>query len=135
MSEADLRSVNNIPPRMVVKAGSTLLVPRSAQRQSDVSERIADNATMALAPDGPGIKRVAFRTGKKGDSVAAVAKRYGVSADHVAQWNQVTASARFSAGTTVVVYVPTRTGAAKPAPKRETKPVKVAAVPGSDGKR
>jgi membrane-bound lytic murein transglycosylase D len=130
MTETDLRSVNDIPPHMLVKAGSTLLVPRSAQRQSDVSERVADNATMALAPDGPGIKRVAFRTGKKGDSVVAVAKRYGVSADHVAQWNQVTPSARFSAGTTVVVYVPARTGATKAAPKRDTsqgKAVKVAA--------
>ncbi len=139
MTEADLRSVNSIPPHMLVKAGSTLLVPRSAQGQSDVSERIADNATMALAPDGPGIKRVAFRTGKKGDSVVAVAKRYGVSADHVAQWNQVTASARFSAGTTVVVYVPVRTSAAKPAAKRDAKPVtavnKVAATPGADARR
>lgn len=139
MTEADLRSVNSIPPHMMVKAGSTLLVPRSAQRESDVSERIADNATMALAPDGPGIKRVAFRTGKKGDSVAAVAKRYGVSADHVAQWNQVTASARFSAGTTVVVYVPTRATKTKAAPKRDTKPVttvsKVAATPAADVRR
>jgi membrane-bound lytic murein transglycosylase D len=136
MPEAELRSVNNIPPRMMVKAGSTLLVPRSAQRQTDVSESVADHATMALAPDGPGIKRVAFRAGKKGDSVAAVAKRYGVSADHVAQWNEVTASARFSAGTTIVVYVPVRTGTAKPAPKRDTKPVKVAAAaPAADVKR
>ena len=138
MTEAELLSVNNIPPHMVVKAGSTLLVPRSAQRQTDVSERIADHATMALAPDGPGIKRLAFRAGKKGDSVVAVAKRYGVSADHVAQWNQVTASARFSAGTMVVVYVPARAGAAKAATKRDTKAVKavkVAAAPAADVKR
>jgi membrane-bound lytic murein transglycosylase D len=136
MTEAELRSVNSIPPRMMVKAGSTLLVPRSAQRQTDVSESVAEHATMALAPDGPGIKRVAFRAGKKGDSVAAVAKRYGVSADHVAQWNEVTPSARFSAGTTIVVYVQARTGAAKPAtPKRDAKPVKVAAAPPSDVKR
>ena len=33
MSEAELREVNRIPPRMLVKAGSTLLVPRSAQRR------------------------------------------------------------------------------------------------------
>jgi membrane-bound lytic murein transglycosylase D len=128
MTETELRNVNNIPPHMVVKAGSTLLVPRSEQLQRDVSERIADNATMALAPDGPGIKRVAFRTGKKGDSVAAVAKRYGVSADHVAQWNQVRPSARFSAGTTVVVYVPSRTGTTKRAAKSAAKPVKATAV-------
>ena len=31
MSEADLRAVNNIPPRMLIKAGSTLIVPRTRQ--------------------------------------------------------------------------------------------------------
>ena len=37
MSESDLRSVNNIPPRMMIKAGSALIVPRSATtRQDDV---------------------------------------------------------------------------------------------------
>ena len=30
MSEADLRAINNVPPRMLIKAGSTLIVPRSA---------------------------------------------------------------------------------------------------------
>src|SRR5512143_3170627 len=53
MSEEQLRSVNRIPPRMLVKAGSTLLVPRSPHRSADVSEEIADNATMMLAPDRP----------------------------------------------------------------------------------
>jgi membrane-bound lytic murein transglycosylase D len=113
MSEADLRTVNNIPPRMVIKAGSTLLVPRSAGRHADVSEQVADNATMSLAPDGPGLKRVAFRTGKKGDTVAAVARRYRVSAASVAQWNNVGDKAHFPAGSTVVVFVPTHKATAK----------------------
>jgi membrane-bound lytic murein transglycosylase D len=65
MTEAALRSVNNIPPNMVVKAGSTLLVPRTAQRHTDVSEQVADHAVMALAPDGPRSKRVALRADKK----------------------------------------------------------------------
>ncbi len=138
MTEAELRSVNNIPPRMMVKAGSTLLVPRSAERLTDVSERIADEATMALAPDGPGIKRVAFRAGRRGDSVAAVAKRYGVNPTHVAQWNQVTASARFAAGSTVIVYVPARNRASKIAPERKAKtvtPIKSIAAPAARVKR
>ena len=37
MSESDLRSVNNIPPRMMIKAGSALIVPRSATTRQDVS--------------------------------------------------------------------------------------------------
>ncbi len=104
MTEAGLREVNRIPPRMLVKAGSTLLVPRSAQRQTDVSEHIADNATMSLSPDLPPLKRVSLKAGKR-DTVASIAKRYRVPAAQVAQWNQVTAAAGFKPGQVVVVYV------------------------------
>ena len=109
MSEGSLREVNRIPARMLVKAGSTLLVPRSAQRVTDVSEQIADNATMSLAPDVPPLKRVALRAGKR-DTVASVAKRYKVSAAQVAVWNKVAASATFKPGSTVVVFVPQKRG-------------------------
>jgi membrane-bound lytic murein transglycosylase D len=34
MSEADLRSVNSIPPRMLIKGGSTLIVPPAAPRKA-----------------------------------------------------------------------------------------------------
>lgn len=50
MPEALFREVNAIPPRMLVKAGSTLLVPRGGT-QRDVSEHVADSATLALAPE------------------------------------------------------------------------------------
>ncbi len=104
MSEAQLREVNRIPARMLVKAGSTLLVPRDRHVEADVAESIADNATMALAPDVPPLRRVALRAGKR-DTVAGIASRYRVSAAQVAQWNQTSAGAHFKAGQTVVVYV------------------------------
>jgi membrane-bound lytic murein transglycosylase D len=104
MNEAQLREVNRIPPRMLVKAGSTLLVPRGQNRQTDVSEHIADNAMMALAPDLPPLRKMSLKAGRN-DSVASVAKRYRVSASQVAQWNGVPSSARFKAGQKVVVYV------------------------------
>ncbi len=126
MSEAALREVNAIPPRMVVKAGSTLLVHRAAHREADVPENLADHATIALAPDGPAIKRLSFKAGKNGESVSAVAKRYMVSADQVAQWNKVNTGATFQAGATVVVFVATKAarsaGAANSTPgQRATK--------------
>lgn len=108
MSEAALRDVNRIPPRMLVKAGSTLLVPRTARRDNDVSEHLADNAMIALAPDVPPLKRLTLRAGKRGESVASVAKRYNVAASQVAQWNKVSASSQFKAGAAIVVYVPNR---------------------------
>jgi membrane-bound lytic murein transglycosylase D len=121
MTEAQLREVNVIPPRMLIKAGSTLLVPRNEKRQADVSEHVAHNGMIALAPDEPKSKRVVFKAGKKGDSVAAVARRYRVSESQVAHWNKVSAGARFSPGASIVVYVPqknTRVAApAKPRPK------------------
>ena len=142
IAEAELRSINNIPPHMMVKAGSTLLVPRSAQRHADVSEKIADHAMMVLAPEARAAKRTAFKVGKKGDSVAAVAKRYRVSPAQVAQWNDVAVNAKFAAGSTVVVFVapraaataPTRTAARKPT-KSGTKAVKLASAPQASTKR
>jgi len=104
MSEAQLREVNRIPPRMLVKAGSTLLVPRGEHRLTDVSVEVADNATMALAPDGPALRKMSLKAGRK-DSVASVAKRYRVNAAQVAQWNGVDKSASFKPGQTIVVFV------------------------------
>jgi len=104
MTEAGLRDVNHIPPQMLVKAGSTLLVPRSAQRQTDVSEHIAENATMSLSPEAPPLQRLTLKAGKR-DTVASIAKRYRLPAAQVAQWNQVTAAAGFKPGQVVVVYL------------------------------
>ena len=104
--EAQLREINAIPPRMSVRGGSTLLVPRGANVHHDVSEHVADHATMALMPQALPGRRVTFRAGAKGDSVAAVAKRYRLSPAMVAQWNKVGPQAAFKAGQTVVVMLP-----------------------------
>lgn len=134
MSEEQLREVNRIPERMVVKAGSTLLVPRAAHTTADVSGRVADNAAISLAPEARPLRRVSFKAGRKGDSVAAVAKRYGLNPALVAQWNKVTPTAQFKAGQAVVVMLPAappgaRAKAAAPAvavaTARKTAPVLV----------
>ncbi len=106
VSEDELRALNNIPPRMLVKAGSTLLVPRAPHADDDVAEHIADNASLALAPELQPLRRVRFKAGRQGDSVAAVAKRYGVSAAQVARWNGVRSGARFKSGQAIVVMLP-----------------------------
>ncbi|WP_349743296.1 transglycosylase SLT domain-containing protein [Roseateles cavernae] len=105
MSEAALREINKIPPRMLVRQGSTLLVQRSAKRDQDVSEHLADNASISLAPDVPALRRVSFKA-RKGETVASVAQRYKVSASQVAQWNKVSAKTAFKPGQTLVVYTP-----------------------------
>ncbi|MFY9480233.1 MAG: transglycosylase SLT domain-containing protein [Aquabacterium sp.] len=107
MSESDLREINRIPPRMLVKAGSTLLVPRSQHREQDVSETVADNAMMSLAPDLPPMRRMTVKARKR-DTVASIARRYKVSEAQVAQWNKVRVGATFKRAQAVVVYVPVK---------------------------
>jgi membrane-bound lytic murein transglycosylase D len=50
MGLEELRSINRIPPRHSIRAGSTLLVPRGSRTQ-DVSGNLADNAQLALQAD------------------------------------------------------------------------------------
>lgn len=112
MDEAQFRSVNNIPPRMLIKAGSTLLVPRgSSQQNQDVSAQVADNAQISLAPEIV-LRKTAVKA-RKGDTVASIAKRYKVSAAQVAQWNKVSAGAALKANQAVVMYLPAKAKAVK----------------------
>ncbi len=104
MDEDELRAVNKIPLRMLVRAGSTLVVPRSEVGSADVSGHIADNATMVLAPDVPPLRRLSLKAGRR-DNVASIARRYRVSTAQVAQWNGVASGSHFKPGQTIVVYV------------------------------
>jgi membrane-bound lytic murein transglycosylase D len=112
MAEAELRSLNAIPPRMMIKAGSTLLVPRSDRHDQDVPVQVADTGQMALAPEVV-LRRSSVRAGK-GDTVASLARRYGLTAAAVADWNRTSPSAAFKAGQSVVLYLPTKARASAP---------------------
>lgn len=109
MSEADLRAMNNIPPRMLIKAGSALMVPRTVTTREDVSSHLADNGQLALAPEIV-TRRTTVRA-RKGETVASLARRYKVSTSDVADWNDVKASAAFKLGQQIVVYLPVRAAA------------------------
>ena len=114
MTEALLREVNRIPERMLVKAGSTLLVPRGVKTQSDVASHLADNATMTLTPEVRPMRRVSFKAGRQGESVASVAARHGVSPSALAGWNRTQAGGHFKAGQQVVVMLPVLAARASP---------------------
>jgi membrane-bound lytic murein transglycosylase D len=119
MEEAQFRSINNIPPRMLIKAGSTLLVPRGARTEQDVSAQVADNAQIALAPEIV-LRKVSVKA-RKGDTVARLAGRYNVSAAQVAQWNKISAGAALRANQAVVMYLPAKAKAAGKASARNAK--------------
>jgi len=110
MSEAELRAVNNIPPRMQVKAGSSLLVHRNDQRDRDVPEHVADNATLSLQPEV--ILRRTVVKARKGETVARLASRYGVSPASVAEWNKLAANAALKPGQKVSLMLPQRVAVA-----------------------
>ncbi|MGE0098379.1 MAG: transglycosylase SLT domain-containing protein [Hydrogenophaga sp.] len=123
MSEAELRSVNNIPPRMQVRAGSSLLVPRTEQRNGDVPGHVADNARLSLQPDVV-LTRTTVRA-RKGENVARLARRYGVSAVSVADWNKLAVNAPLKAGQRITLLLPKRAATASASSSK--KPVKRAA--------
>ena len=114
MDESEFRSINHIPPRMMIKVGSTLLVPRGERVENDVTEHVADNGQLALSPEPPPITlhRTTVKA-RRGDSVAALAKRYGQSAESVAGWNRMSASASLKAGQHLVVYLPVKARTAR----------------------
>ncbi len=115
MSEADLRQVNAIPPRMLVKAGSVLVVRRGEGMQGDVAAHVADNGQLSLAPEVV-TRKMTVKAGRR-DTVASVARRYKLSPSSVADWNDVNPSAVLRTGQQLIVYVPvSAAAAAAPAP-------------------
>ncbi len=107
MDEDHLCAVNRIPPRMLVKAGSTLLVARSERRDHDVPEHLAHNAAMLLVADGPAPRRTTVKA-RRSDSLTSVAARHGVSSAKLAQWNKLSSGAALYVGQSLVVFLPPR---------------------------
>ncbi|VVE23816.1 lytic transglycosylase [Pandoraea iniqua] len=103
---AVIRSVNNIAPRMRLKAGSTLLVPRSDDIDEDISASVATNAVLALEPDLPDTRKVMVRA-RKHDTLAAVASRSGVSVAQIKGWNHLRRDA-LTSGQLLVLHVPVK---------------------------
>jgi len=123
MSEEEFRSINNIPARMLIRPGSSLLVPRAVHMDNDVAGHVADNGQISLAPEVV-LKRTTVRA-VKGDTVASIARKYKTTAANVAQWNSVSISAEFKAKQQVVLFVPGSSGKKKASttkPRAKAKP-------------
>jgi membrane-bound lytic murein transglycosylase D len=119
MQEAQFREINRIPPRMLIKAGSTLLVPRSAKQQSDVSERVADHGQVNFAPEIV-LRKQSIKL-KKAETVASIAKRYHVSIANVASWNKTSATGSFKAKQSVVLHLPVKAKAGRSAQRGKSR--------------
>jgi membrane-bound lytic murein transglycosylase D len=81
MSEETLRAVNGIGARAKVPAGHTLLVPSESASTDAVAS--LSQAVFTTVPSG----RTFYYTAKKGDRLAAIASRYGVTTQELKSWN------------------------------------------------
>ena len=62
-----LRSVNGIPKGMRIKAGSTVLIPKTSSRAGDVSTAMAENASLSLEKPAPPAQKCA-KSSKSGQN-------------------------------------------------------------------
>ncbi|RJF98189.1 transglycosylase SLT domain-containing protein [Noviherbaspirillum saxi] len=118
-----IREANNIPPRTLLKAGSTVLVPKSDHGpEHDIAPELVDTATMITAPDVPDTRRVYIKVGKK-DSLESIAQRNRVTVEQIKQWNNLKQD-KVNAGASLQLNVPFRPAPAAvrkaaPAPTRQ----------------
>ncbi|MEJ2767638.1 transglycosylase SLT domain-containing protein [Mycetohabitans sp. B46] len=109
-----LMAVNKIPAGMRLKPGSTLLVPKDNGDDEDISADVAENAVLAMEPDVPDTRKMLIRV-RRGQSIAAVARRYGVTVAQIKEWNH-TRRNTVTAGQRLMLHVPVRRVAAKAVP-------------------
>lgn len=102
-----LRSVNHIPPKMVLKYGSTILVPATEATvagSKEITPEVANTARIAFAPAGPETKVIRVKVKRK-ESISVLARRYKVSATQIRQWNNMK-STELNAGQVLELHVP-----------------------------
>ncbi|MET3109161.1 membrane-bound lytic murein transglycosylase D [Oxalobacteraceae bacterium GrIS 1.18] len=82
-----LKDVNQVPGNMLVKAGSTLLIPRSSKADdTDISQLVVDHASLTMASDNT---RKINVTASRSDSLNSIAKRYKVTTAQLKEWNSL----------------------------------------------
>jgi len=122
-----IREANNIPPKMVVKAGSTVLVPKNDNApEKDIAPELVDTATILTAPDVPETRRIYVKAGKK-DTLESIAQRYNVSVAQIRDWNDLKKD-KIAVGQRLELNVPNKAAsktttrkAARPAPPANRK--------------
>ena len=106
-----IREANHIPPKMRLRAGSTILVPKTDEVAADIAPEVADNATMSIEPDTGDGRLVRFKLGRR-DSLQTVASRYKVSVADLKEWNGLKQDS-VSAGQSLQIHLPSRIARAR----------------------
>jgi membrane-bound lytic murein transglycosylase D len=103
MSEAEFRSINNIPPKMLIKAGSALLVPRGDKVKTDVSVAIADTGQVTLSPEIT-LRKSQIRVNKK-DTLESFATKHHIKPEQLAEWNKLSLNTPLKQGQVLIIFV------------------------------
>ena len=84
-----LKEVNQVPGNMMVKAGSTLLIPKTTSTaDNDISQLVVDHASLTVTRDN--VKKISVSASRK-DTLTSLAKRYRVSTAQLKDWNNLKA--------------------------------------------
>ncbi len=111
LKEDELRSLNNIPPKMMIKAGSALLIPRGGKKDEDVSLSIAEQGQLDLSPEQVG-KKITHKITNK-DTWQSLALKYKVSTKEIALWNNLSVNQQLKVGQTLTLFVNLKSQAKK----------------------
>jgi membrane-bound lytic murein transglycosylase D len=86
-SAAVLKDVNQVSGNMLVKAGSTLLIPKTGHAaDNDISPLVVEHASLSMARDN--VRKINV-TASKSDTLNSIAKRYRVSSEQLKDWNNL----------------------------------------------
>lgn len=84
-----LREVNHIPPRMMLKEGSTILVPKlENSAEKDIAPELIDSARLSMEPEGQPTRTIQVSVGAK-DTLTSIARRHKVTVAQIKSWNDL----------------------------------------------
>ena len=115
LDESTLRSVNKIPPRMRILAGSNLLVPRTERHIKDVPEHVATSGRLEFQAEVR-LRRITVLA-RTGETLAQLAKRHRADPQEAARLNKLALNAKLKKKQRVALMVPVKTNTAKAKPR------------------
>lgn len=94
ISEDLLREANRIPPRYRLGAGSTILIPRDENMETDIPAESL-SGSFALVPEHSNLRKITYRV-RRGETVTSIAQRWKVLPKDVILWNRLTSPTLFA---------------------------------------
>lgn len=84
-----LREINVINPKMYVKAGSTILIPKSINaKEENIPEQVAELGQLTVEKPTQNLRKIKVKINKN-DSLASISKKYKVSSLNIKEWNKL----------------------------------------------